>query len=55
LALAILLNLPGNALIGDGGGIGLIAGMSGIITYPKYLLLLTVAISPVPILIYLNT
>ena len=55
LALAILINLPGNALIGDGGGISLIAGMSGIITYPKYLLLLTVAISPVPILIYLNT
>ena len=55
LALAILINLPGNALIGDGGGISLIAGMSGIITYPKYLLLMAVAISPVPILIYLNT
>ena len=55
LALAILINLPGNALIGDGGGISLIAGMSGIITYPKYILLLSVAILPVPILIYLNT
>jgi hypothetical protein len=55
LALAILINLPGNALIGDGGGISLIAGMSGIITYPKYILLLSIAILPVPIMIYLNT
>ena len=54
LAIALLLNLPGNAVIGGGGGIGLIAGMSGIISYPRYLLLIAVAISPVPIAILLN-
>jgi hypothetical protein len=54
LTIAALLNLPGNALIGGGGGIGLIVGMSGIITYPRYLLLITIAISPVPIMIILK-
>jgi len=54
LAIAILLNLPCNAVIGGGGGIGLIVGMSGLITYPRYLLLLAVAISPVPIAIILK-
>lgn len=54
LTIAVLLNLPGNALIGGGGGIGLIVGMSGIITYPRYLLLITIAISPVPIMIILK-
>jgi len=55
LTIAALLNLPGNALLGGGGGIGLITGMSGIITFPRYLVLLAVAISPVPFIIYLNT
>jgi len=54
LAIGLLLNLPGNAVLGGGGGIGLIAGMSGIISYPRYLLLIAVAISPVPITILLK-
>ena len=54
LTVAALLNLPCNALIGGGGGIALIAGMSGIITFPRYLLLIAVAISPVPIMIILK-
>ncbi len=54
LAIAVLLNLPCNAVIGGGGGIGLIVGMSGVITYPRYLLLIAVAISPVPIAIILK-
>lgn len=54
LAIATLLNLPCNAVIGGGGGIGLIVGMSGLITYPRYLLLIAVAISPVPIAIILK-
>jgi len=53
-SIALLLNLPGNAVIGGGGGIGLIAGMSGIISYPRYLLLIAVAVSPVPITILLK-
>ena len=54
LTIAVLLNLPGNAVIGGGGGIGLMAGMSGIITYPRYLLLVAVAISLIPITIILK-
>ncbi len=54
LTTAALINLPCNAVIGGGGGIGLIVGMSGLITYPRYLLLIAVAISPVPIAILLK-
>ncbi len=48
--IALILNLPGNALIGGGGGIGLIAGMSGLFPFVKYLLLVSVAITPLPLL-----
>ena len=54
LAIALLLNLPCNAVIGGGGGIGLIIGMSGLITYTRYLLTVAVSISPVPIVIFLK-
>jgi len=49
LVIAVLFNLPGNALIGGGGGIGLISGMSRMFTFPRYLLLITLAIMPGPI------
>lgn len=52
LAIALLLNLPGNALVGGGGGIGLIVGMSKIIPFYAYLLLVAVAVSPVPLLFF---
>jgi hypothetical protein len=48
LVIALMLNLPGNALIG--GGIGLIAGMSRLYSFPRYLLLASVAITPLPLL-----
>ncbi len=54
LILAILLNLPGNALIGGGGGIAMIAGMSGLYSLPRYCALLSVAILPGPILVTLS-
>jgi hypothetical protein len=50
LMIALLLNLPGNALIGGGGGIGLIAGMSKLFSFPRYLLLVSLAITPLPLL-----
>ncbi len=50
LLVALVLNLPGNALIGGGGGIGLIAGMSGLYAFGWYLLLISAAILPVPLL-----
>jgi hypothetical protein len=50
LMIAVSLNLPGNVLIGGGGGIGLIAGMSRLCPFPKYLLFVSFAITPLPIL-----
>jgi len=54
LVIAVLFNLPGNALIGGGGGIGLVAGMSRLFSYPKYLFAVCLAITPVPILFLLR-
>jgi hypothetical protein len=54
LIIGVLFNLPGNALIGGGGGIGLIAGMSRLFPFPKYLLLICLAITPGPIIFLLR-
>lgn len=49
LLIGVLLNIPGNMLIGGGGGIGVLAGMSSVYSFAKYMLLISVAILPVPI------
>lgn len=54
LAIAAALNLPGNALIGGGGGIALVVGMSKLIPYPGFILLLAVVVAPIPLWFYLN-
>jgi hypothetical protein len=54
LILGVLFNVPGNALIGGGGGIGLVAGMSRLFPFPKYLLLICLAITPGPIIFLLR-
>jgi len=54
LLIAVLINLPGNALLGGGGGIGLAAGMSRLIPFSRYLLILAVAVAPVPLWLYLQ-
>lgn len=54
LLLALLLNLPGNVVIGGGGGIAMMAGMSRLYSFPKYLLLVALAILPGPVLIMLS-
>ena len=54
LAIAIVLNLPGNALIGGGGGIGLVAGMGKIINFRAYIAVVAVAIAPLPLWFYLH-
>ena len=50
LVLAVLFNVPGNTIIGGGGGIGLIAGMSRLFPFTKFVLLVCLAITPVPLL-----
>jgi hypothetical protein len=54
LVLAVLFNLPGNALIGGGGGIGILAGLSGIYSLAGYVLLVAIAILPVPLIFLVN-
>ena len=52
--IALILNLPGNALIGGGGGIGLIIGMSRLVPFHKFFLVISFAIAPVPLYIYFH-
>ena len=54
LALLVLLNLPGNTLLGGGGGIALLAGLSGLFTYPRFVAALALAMAPVPLLLLAN-
>lgn len=51
VAVAIALNIPGNTLIGGGGGIALVAGMSRLFGFWPFLITLTIAVAPVPLLI----
>lgn len=48
VAMALAVNMPGNSLIGGGGGIMIIAGLSGIFTPLATLLTIIIAVSPVP-------
>jgi hypothetical protein len=52
LMLALLVNLPGNALIGGGGGILMLSGFSGLFSWPKVLLTLAWAVAPVPLVVW---
>jgi hypothetical protein len=49
LAIAFAVNMPGNSLIGGGGGIMIIAGLSGIFTPLATFLTVVIAVSPVPL------
>ena len=49
IALAVALNLPGNTLIGGGGGIAMVAGMSGLYPLPAFLLTVLIAVAPLPL------
>jgi hypothetical protein len=51
--LAILINLPGNSVLGGGGGILLLAGMSRLFSPLATLATVAIAVAPVPILVYL--
>ena len=53
LALAILVNLPGNILIGGGGGIALVAGASKLFSTLGFIITIAFAVSPVPLAILL--
>lgn len=51
--LALLINIPGNSMIGGGGGIALVSGLSGVFRAHLAILTLVVATAPVPLAIWL--
>ena len=51
IALAVVINLPGNIVIGGGGGIAMMAGASRLYALPGYLATIALAVAPVPIAI----
>ncbi|MGF2687141.1 hypothetical protein ACQUWM_11620 [Marinobacter sp. DUT-3] len=53
LTLMVVINLPGNMIIGGGGGLAMVAGISRLFSIPQFILLIAVAISPLPILLLL--
>jgi len=54
LTIAILFNMPGNYILGGGGGISIACGTSRRISWKGFLLTIIPAVSPVPILAYLG-
>ncbi|MBT8409809.1 MAG: hypothetical protein KJN93_09300, partial [Alphaproteobacteria bacterium] len=52
LLLAALLNLPGNAVIGGGGGLALLSGLSGVFSARGTMLTFALATAPFPILVW---
>jgi hypothetical protein len=47
LCLVLLINTPGNSLLGGGGGIAMAAGLSGLFTARQFLASVLVAVAPV--------
>ena len=51
LTLAVCLNLPGNSVLGGGGGIAALCGLSRQFYWWRYVLTLIVATAPIPLLV----
>ncbi len=51
--LALLINLPGNSVLGGGGGILLLAGMSRLFSPLATFATVALAVAPVPVVVYL--
>ncbi len=52
LAVMIALNIPGNAVVGGGGGICLVAGFCRLFSFPGFLVSVAIAVAPVPVLVF---
>ena len=53
LALAVAVNVPGNSVIGGGGGIMMMAGLSGVFAPIPTILAIVIGVSPIPVAILL--
>lgn len=54
IALIMLLNIPGNSVLGGGGGIAMIAGYSRLFPFPTFLAAVAIAVAPVPLFLFLS-
>lgn len=54
LMLAALLNMPGNAILGGGGGLCLLAGLSGLFRPLPLVITIALAVAPVPLLFWIS-
>lgn len=52
VAIALAVNTPGNSIVGGGGGIMMMAGLSGLFGPGTTLLTLLVAVAPVPLMVF---
>jgi hypothetical protein len=52
LLFAALINMPGNSVLGGGGGIALICGFSRLYRWPLFLLTVALASLPIPLLVF---
>ena len=51
IAIAVAFNIPGNSVIGGGGGIAFMAGTSRMFSFPLFLLAVAIGVSPVAIMV----
>ncbi|MEO0632643.1 MAG: hypothetical protein AAFY52_00740 [Pseudomonadota bacterium] len=51
IAMAVLINMPGNSAIGGGGGIAMAAGYSRAFPYPAFVVCSAIAVAPVPAMV----
>lgn len=52
IAIVCAINLPGNIVIGGGGGIALLAGLTGLFAPVPFLLTVAIAVLPLPLAIF---
>ncbi|MBV6657485.1 MAG: hypothetical protein KI785_06920 [Devosiaceae bacterium] len=49
VGVAAAFNLPGNALVGGGGGLALLAGLSGAFSFTGFAVATLIAVAPLPL------
>ena len=52
LLFAALINMPGNSVLGGGGGIALMSGFARLYRWPRFLLTVALASLPIPLLVF---
>ncbi len=54
LMLGLAFNLPGNTLLGGGGGIAMCAGLSGLYSSAGFVITVAIAVAPVPLIFMIS-